>query len=308
MYGFNMTLEPLWVFRATLKKGQEVKPHAHDYYYHMVYIITGRYDLTTNGESYKLSDNMLTIARPGETQGWKNSESTPVNTYEIKFAVFDEDLRNAIAGLPSVVCGNLFVKTLLDKIAQEKDSLRKDYQQYISIYLNALLYDLVRDRIAATEDKPEDARRLSPAQIAIRYIQDHYREDISLEDIAAATNFNKSYLATAFRRSEGSTINEYIYKARIYKACELIAYSDLPLSDVSSMTGFKHIQHFNRVFKKYIGIPPGEYRDATPKQLINYGHKAGKQFNSDILPVRSGRIFEVESATGYYRLKKTEDK
>ena len=68
------------------------------------------------------------------------------------------------------------------------------------------------------------------------------------------------------------------------------------------MTGFKSVQHFNRVFKKNIGIPPGEYRNSFPKALTNMDCNELPRFNIKIMPVRAGRVFDVESETGrYYR-------
>lgn len=102
------------------------------------------------------------------------------------------------------------------------------------------------------------------------------------------------------------TINDYIFKYRIYKACELTAYSELQLTQVSDMVGFKNIQHFSRIFKKFIGIPPGEYRNATPKEFLRFD-ETDFNFNLEVLPVRSGRIFEVDSDTGYYRCKEANE-
>lgn len=302
MYKFNVTLEPLWVSKVQLYKGQTVKEHAHEHYYHLVYIISGRCDFTINGKGYALSDNMLTIARPGEVCGWCNNGEAPVNTYEVKFSVMEEDLREALEQLPPVIYSSLFTKTLIERISQERDNRYLNFAEYISIYLNVLLYDLVRDTRRYSPSTRENSHSESPSQIAARYIEDHYSEDLSLNSLAEVLGFNKSYLATTFKNSAGITVNEYIYKVRVYKACELIAYSDLPLAEVSNATGFKNVQHFTRVFKKHIGIPPGEYRNATPKKMINYA-KVPTLFNTDVLPVRSGKLFEVESDSGYYRPK-----
>ncbi len=302
MYKFNTTLEPLWVNKVRLYPGQIVKVHTHEYYYHLVYIIDGRCDFTINGEEATLSNNMMTIARPGEACGWCNSNEGVTCTYEIKFSILDDELRQAVADFPSVIYSSLFTKTLVEKIADERDGRFDDYTEYISIYLNVLLYDLARE-IGGSQSARRTEQNLSPTQIAARYIEEHYSEDLSLNTIADAIGFNKSYLATSFKRSTGITVNEYIFKTRVYKACELIAYSDYPLTEVSSVTGFKNVQHFNRVFKKHIGIPPGEYRSATPRKMIRDKSAPGALFNTDVMPVRAGKIFEVESDSGLYRPK-----
>ena len=309
MYKFNTTVEPLWVSKVRLYPGQTVKAHAHEYYYHLVYIISGRCSFTINGQPYTLSDNMLTIAKPGEIFSWCNNSEQPVTTYEVKFSILDDELREAIGKLPPIIFSTLFVKTLLEKIANERDSRREDFAEYISIYLNVLLYDLKREEVPGTSSDKRVEENKSPVQIVSSYIEEHYGDDdLSLGKIAEAIGFNKSYLATAFKQGAGITVNEYIYRARVYKSCELIAYSDLPLAEVGSMTGFKNVQHFNRVFKKHIGIPPGEYRSATPKKLIDYENASGTAFNAEVLPVRSGRSFKVESDSGFYRLDEKSEK
>jgi AraC-like DNA-binding protein len=300
MYNFNNTIEPLWITRSHCEKDMEVKSHTHDHYYHMVYVIMGCFEFNINGKLYALGENMFTIAKPGDFQSWKNTQEKVVETYEVKFSVFDNFLKDALDKLPDIIYGNLFTKTLLEKIAGEKKMIDPNYQEYISIYLNTLLYDMVRMEMANRSEEPKNVSRRNPTQIAIEYIQENYRRELSLEKIAEATYFNKSYLSTTFKKVEGITLNDFIYKYRTYKACELIAYSDLQLAQVSEMVGFKRIQHFNRMFKKYIGIPPGEYRSATPKAFINYDEKDHK-FNIEVLPVRSGRVYEVDSDTGYYR-------
>lgn len=298
-----IAVEPLWVMHIHFEKGQEVKPHKHDHYYHMIYVMNGSYNITINGCPYVLSDNMITMAKPGDTQSWCNDNEQPVDTYEIKFAVLDDDFEGSLALLPDIIYGNLFYRSLVEKIIQEKNCLQSEYQEYIAMYLNTLLHDLIRVQTNKTTRPEDDSRgRFSPAQVAAKYIQANYSSDISLDTVAEAINFNKSYLSTAFKQAEGITINEYIYKYRSYKACELIAYSDLQLSEVSIMTGFKHIQHFNRVFKKYIGIPPGEYRNATPRQLIK-DDKGNPRYDSDVFAVRAGRMFEVDSESGSFRSK-----
>ena len=290
--------EPLWVMQIHLRPGQEVKPHAHEHYYHMIYVMSGCINIKINDVPYVLGENMMVVAKPGEVQSWKNDNRFATDTYEIKFSVLDKDFARSMTGLPDVIYGNFFYRAIVEKILQAKER-QSNYQEYTSLYLNTLLYDLVRMNAQEEKAASEIGARYNPTQIVIDYIHENYADDISLESIAEAIHFNKSYIATAFKQVEGITINEYIYKYRAYKACELIAYSDLRLGEVSAMTGFKHIQHFNRVFKKYIGIPPGEYRDATPRHLISA--KANPDFNSEVFAVRAGLQIEADSDSGLFR-------
>jgi len=305
MQNYNAKINPLWVVSVNFDREGSVKEHIHEDYYHLVYINTGNFVFTIDGQPYSLSDNMLFIARPGQKAGWKTVNDHIGNTSEVKFAVFDNELREALQQLPNVVYGNLFIRSLLDKIIQEKDRLAYCYQEYISIYLTTLLYDLAHSQLCALqkEHAKEDTPTSSPTEMAIRYIHSNYSQELSLDSVASAIKFNKTYLSAAFKKATGDTINEYIYQYRIKMACELIAFSDLPLSQVSNMTGFKHVQHFSRVFKKYMGIAPGEYRSGTPKDAISEFRVP--VFNSDVLPVHSGRLYDNDFRTGYARLKKT---
>lgn len=291
--------EPLWVMQIHLRPGQEVKAHAHEHYYHMIYVMSGCINIRINDTPYVLGENMMVIAKPGEVQSWKNESKFTTDTYEIKFSVLDKDFARQMAGLPDVIYGNFFYRSIVEKILQAKER-QSNYQEYTALYLNTLLYDLVRMNAEEEDRGGELNARYNPTQIVVDYIHENYAADISLESIAEAIHFNKSYIATAFKQVEGITINEYIYKYRAYKACELIAYSDLRLGEVSAMTGFKHIQHFNRVFKKYIGIPPGEYRDASPRHLIN--PTAAPEFNSEVFAVRAGRQIMADSDSGAFRI------
>ncbi len=305
MLKLSSSVEPLWVTKVALKKGIEVKPHSHEYYYHLVYITGGYYQFTIAGSPVSLGTNTVILAKPGDVIGWANIDSNDGSSFEIKFSVLDSDLSKSLSGIPEYFSANDCTRVMLQKIIDEIDKRRDNYQAFISMYLVTMLNDIIRDQSGNHQTTTEAVvnKRLSPAELVMQYIETHYSEPLSLQTIASAINFNKTYLAAAFKRETGSTVNEYLYQIRAYKACELIAYGDLSIAEVSSLTGFKSEQHFNRVFKKHIGIPPGEYRSATPKNMIHIGETPVASFDSIVFPVRSGRTYEADSVTGTYRQK-----
>lgn len=96
---------------------------------------------------------------------------------------------------------------------------------------------------------------------AIRnYLDEHYTERISLDDLAARFYINKYYLAKIFKETYGSTINNYLIEKRITHAKQLLRFSSMTVEDVGSAVGMDGITYFSRMFKKIEGISPREYR------------------------------------------------
>lgn len=106
------------------------------------------------------------------------------------------------------------------------------------------------------------------SQEIIHYLEAHYAEDLSLDSLAAALDYNKSYFCVAFKKNTHSTILDCLNMIRIRRAAELIIYSDHCLAQVADMCGFSSDSHFNRVFVKYVGITPGQCRRAHPANVV----------------------------------------
>ena len=114
-----------------------------------------------------------------------------------------------------------------------------------------------------------DASAYSPlSQQIIRYLEEHYAEDLSLDSLAQVMGRNKSYLCAAFKNNTQFTILDCLSMIRIRRAAELVVYSEHSLAQVAQMCGFASVSHFNRVFLKYVGITPGQCRRAYPSGLL----------------------------------------
>ncbi|HBE04129.1 MAG: hypothetical protein A2096_15855 [Spirochaetes bacterium GWF1_41_5] len=101
----------------------------------------------------------------------------------------------------------------------------------------------------------------------LNYINLHYREKISLREIAAKTNLSRTYFSTVFNKVTGKTLNVYINELRIQSARDLLITTNLTIGRIAFETGFEDITHFNRVFKKNTEYSPREYRKI--KKMIN---------------------------------------
>ena len=92
------------------------------------------------------------------------------------------------------------------------------------------------------------------------YIQVHYNNPISLDEIAAAAGISRSYLTQLFRHYMNRSVIEYIQAVRCDHAAYLLVTTRFPIIDIAIEAGFNNRQHFARTFSHFYGLSPMEYR------------------------------------------------
>ena len=93
------------------------------------------------------------------------------------------------------------------------------------------------------------------------YVRHHLSEQISVEKMAGAFYLSRPYLSVKFKQETGQTLTDFILKEKTEEAKRLLRYSEKSLSAISAYLGFSSHGQFARVFKKYAGMTPGEYRE-----------------------------------------------
>lgn len=95
---------------------------------------------------------------------------------------------------------------------------------------------------------------------AKEYVQTHYGENVTLEDIARITFLNPSYFCTLFKKEEGINFSEYLIQYRLERAKMLLNNFELSIADVAKHVGYSDVRYFSKIFCKAFGIKPSEYR------------------------------------------------
>lgn len=90
-------------------------------------------------------------------------------------------------------------------------------------------------------------------------IDEEYRTDLSLEGIAERLNITPEYLSTLFSRELGINFTSYLNQYRIESAKRILAAGSHRIYEVAPACGYSDVRYFCKVFKKYTGMPPGEY-------------------------------------------------
>ncbi|WP_139993142.1 response regulator transcription factor [Paenibacillus paridis] len=97
-------------------------------------------------------------------------------------------------------------------------------------------------------------------QTALKYIQDNYQNNLTLEKVAAAVYLNPVYFSHLFKQSNGMGYKEYVIQLRIEQAKELLKHSTCKITDIAEQVGYQDMRHFTQVFRKAVSMTPSEYR------------------------------------------------
>lgn len=106
----------------------------------------------------------------------------------------------------------------------------------------------------------EDHNTVGACARIIEYIERNYGEEITLEQLSNVAGMSKNGVISMFKRLYGATPIQYINNLRLYKACDLLKNTDLPISQIAFQCGFSDSNYFSRVFKAMRGISPRAFR------------------------------------------------
>ena len=93
------------------------------------------------------------------------------------------------------------------------------------------------------------------------YIDGNYGRDLSLDEVSKAVDISPYYFSKLFKEETGENFIEYLTKVRISRAKELLTDPNVSIKEVCASSGYSDPNYFSRIFKKYEGVTPSEYRE-----------------------------------------------
>ena len=246
--------------------------HAHDIF-QVLFVVSGTfYLLGPRDKKLGVNSGEFLIIPPGKTHSWRIEKNRCKAVQVIHNSMLPETY-----GDLSILFGNLnsdcrkirIGKTETDAIAKrlksEAAKSRPADSMMIFIFLMEIFSMALRifaqnEKNRSLGTKPETALKK-----ALDYIQKHYREKITLEELAKISCLGISRFSEIFRTHTGEAPINYANKLRMEKAKALLQYSHMTVGQISEYLGFESIHYFSRAFKKYSGTSPSESRPAKIK-------------------------------------------
>ncbi|MDD3204679.1 MAG: response regulator [Lachnospiraceae bacterium] len=126
-----------------------------------------------------------------------------------------------------------------------------------------MLFEQLQDlqyRVIRTLQEEHDTDALRPIRLAKQYIQNHFKEQITLEEVSDAVGLSAGYFSVLFKKETGEGFAKYLINIRVEQAKILLRESNVSVADICKSVGYNDLKHFTHTFDKATGLKPGAYR------------------------------------------------
>lgn len=182
-------------------------------------------------------------------------------------AMFFEDAQRETVAVIALLadkfreCGDDFRALFPDEVNYFEKIERLGGTKELRLWLNNY-FGWVLDYLGNRQDSSQANTILK----ARRFMMEHYANpELTLKNVADHVGLNEKYFSTRFTRETGATFSNYLTGLRLQKARELMASTGLKFYEISERVGYNSVEHFNRTFKKAMGVSPGDYKKQTAK-------------------------------------------
>ena len=119
---------------------------------------------------------------------------------------------------------------------------------------------LISERQKKTVSISHNPKSLEKMKTVLKYVEEHYTEKLTIDDMAKLTFYSKSHFMKFFKVHMGTGFTEYLNDYRLTMAARLLKSSDESILMIAEESGFDNLSYFNRIFKRKYGVSPGSYR------------------------------------------------
>lgn len=275
----ELDLNPRFLYSCILERGEEERLYqAHDFV-ELAVILGGSGNFLLNGETIPVREGDLVLINPGTFHKSLLVSTPKLKAIEGYLAFTDVQYRDCPKNSLPLFSGNERIFHMPESMKKEILRLLKSMDQEVrtphlgqysmlKAYLIQLLCLIARENMQKEEAKEPLGRftfRSPNKKYAVQqieqYLQEHYREKISLEQIASNMYLSSFYISKIFKSETGDSPINYLIGIRMEKAKEILSeHPDASLQEVAAQVGYDDVYHFSKLFKKYYGISPGYYK------------------------------------------------
>lgn len=239
-------------------------PHTHNHM-ELFFIVGGKGQFQIQDQLYPVNINNLVIINPNVSHTEVSLNAQPLEYIVLGIEGIElatsENSNGQFCILDHVE--SVEISSCLRNILREMELKNTGYEDVCQAYMEILVIRLMRNTALAVPTEPQVISANRQCAAIRRYIDLHFKEPLTLEQLAEEAHMNKYYLSHAFKREYGVSPINYMISRRIEESKYLLAETDLSMSQISQLLGFSSLSYFSQVFRRTQSISPKEYRQGT---------------------------------------------
>lgn len=277
-------LNPTFLFSWTHRRTEdESNYHSHEFI-ELVIILRGEGNFVINGEKLLVKEGDMILLNPGTYHKSLVGTGCARGATECYVAFTDVDFKGCERGYLPLFKGKDLIMSMPDGLKQDIfrlcGAIEKEYQTYetgryfmLKAYLIQVLCLIQREEHeerVEVEQKGYIFRSVNKKYVVRKikkYLDEHYREKVSLDQIADNMYLSPVYISKLFKHETGDTPINYLIDLRMEKAREIIEQDPAAsIQAVALAVGYEDAYHFSKLFKKHYGMSPLHYKTQYTKQ------------------------------------------
>nr|WP_256437277.1 helix-turn-helix domain-containing protein [Flavobacterium sp. CS20] len=256
-----------------------LEPHRHSHLFQLVWISDGKYIVTIDEEEHEIQNNHFLLLYPNTIHATNFTKT--VQGYSMHFSSdFFEIHSENKSHLAGIIKHNISKKFLIVKMNSSTSKEVNGLIQYMnSTYVSGsfLKDEIIRSYLHLTLLKlfeyynlHDSSTHYTSSQVIVnkffQAVEEHFVSKKSVAEYARNLNLSEGYLNHVVKNETGHPAGKVIRERILHEAERLLIYSDKTISEIAYQLNFNHPTYFFRMFKKYIGKTPKDFRNSYRKR------------------------------------------
>ena len=233
--------------------------------YQLLYVASGKTVFYFNGEPREVAAGHMVLIQPRQEQRYEYFGKDKPEVYWVHFT--GSDVKNILKHYDIPLDRNVIYSGssatyvyLFKEMINELQTCRTGYQELLEMYLRQIFLLVQRSWEERTPNVSSHIQE--EMDVARRYFQEHYNEEICIEEYALSRNMSVSWFLRNFKQMTMKSPMQYVLNIRMNNAVSLLETTDYNVTEIAAIVGYDNPLYFSRIFKKQKGLSPSEYRKA----------------------------------------------
>ncbi|MCD8190921.1 MAG: AraC family transcriptional regulator [Clostridiales bacterium] len=241
-------------------------------------VLEGTITFAVGGEKYAIRPGEGLFVNSGVLHAARNTEDGPCRLHTFVFhprlvggdtgSVFWQEYLSPLLAARSMEGvalrpGVSWQREALERIWRADTAIREEppgYPFLVREGVSWLMYLLLAHQPAQPQPSEKAQRDAQRVKTMLQYIQNHYADSITVDQIARSASLSASECLRCFHATIGSTPIQYVKQLRVQQAAVLLTTTDQKVADIGAQCGFQETSYFSRAFRSMQGCTPSEYR------------------------------------------------